>query len=390
MGMENIERGIFLLQTALEGKLNDAEREEFEIWLNVSEEHCQLYERLQQKSLLYGKWKYYMSADSRKDWQAIQRAVFPKKTLWMRSMKYAAAVVALSIGVMLFIYRDANTVLDLVAEIAVADTIRPGYRHAYMELATGERFALGENGKDWTKNVKESIIRENEEGLVIEHADSLHDANVEVEYGKVVVPRGGEFQLQLSDGSKVWLNSDSELEFPLAFAGKERLIRLRGEAYFEVRRDKGRPFRIETTKGEIVVLGTSFNVQQYGHEMRTTLVEGAVALKVEGCDYRLKPGEEASVHAGKVSIEQLPDVYDRIAWKDGKFVFREKRLEEVMSILERWYNVEVIYQDSEVKSLHFTGNILRHSTIGEVLKFLERTRLVGFRIVDRTVFVFAQ
>lgn len=389
--MEHIDRKIFLLKTALEGALTEQERQELDLWLNESEEHRKLYERLQQKSLLSAKWKYYSEEDSTKDWQVIQRVlVFRKKSVWMRSMKYAAAISAVLIGAVLFLYREFHIVPSSMTGVVIMDTIRPGYRHAYMELATGERFALGKNGKDWVRNIEKSVIREGEEGLIIEEIDSLDDGKIEIEYGKVVVPRGGEFQLQLADGTKVWMNSESKLEFPLVFTRAERLIRLQGEAYFEVKHDVKRPFRIETTEGEIVVLGTSFNVQQYGHDMRTTLVDGSVALKVEGCDYRLRPGEEAKVYAGKVFIEPLPDVYERIAWKDGKFVFREKRLEEVMSILERWYNVEVVYQNDDVKSLHFTGNILRHSTIEEVLKFLERTRLVGFRITDRKVFVFAQ
>ena len=182
------------------------------------------------------------------------------------------------------------------------------------------------------------------------------------------------------------LNSDSKLEFPNTFVGDERRVKLAGEAYFEVAKNKAKPFRVEVDRVEVVVLGTSFNIHAYDEAVKTTLVEGAVKLNVAGKAYSLSPGFEANVDQGGVRIVKS-DVYEQIAWKDGRFVFREKRLEEVMSILSRWYDFEIFYQNAAVKDLHFTGNIPRHATINEVLKFLERTHLVHFSVVGRTVIV---
>ena len=151
-------------------------------------------------------------------------------------------------------------------------------------------------------------------------------------------------------------------------------------------KNKAKPFRVEVDRVEVVVLGTSFNIHAYDEAVKTTLVEGAVKLNVAGKAYSLSPGFEANVDQGGVRIVKS-DVYEQIAWKDGRFVFREKRLEEVMSILSRWYDFEIFYQNAAVKDLHFTGNIPRHATINEVLKFLERTHLVHFSVVGRTVIV---
>ena len=208
----------------------------------------------------------------------------------------------------------------------------------------------------------------------------------EMLFNTITIPRSGEYKLVLSDGTKVWLNSDSKLEFPNTFVGDERRVKLAGEAYFEVAKNKAKPFRVEVDRVEVVVLGTSFNIHAYDEAVKTTLVEGAVKLNVAGKAYSLSPGFEANVDQGGVKIVKS-DVYEQIAWKDGRFVFREKRLEEVMSILSRWYDFEIFYQNAAVKDLHFTGNIPRHATINEVLKFLERTHLVHFSVVGRTVIV---
>ena len=247
---------------------------------------------------------------------------------------------------------------------------------------------MGEWEKGLVKNVDGGMLKEGEEGLIMVGDDSVKNEVQEVEFNRVVVPRGGEYRLILADGTKVWMNSDSKFEFPTVFTGKERRVRLQGEAYFQVQRNEKMPFRIEVNGIEVAVLGTSFNIQAYGELMYTTLVEGAVALNVGGDTFRLSPGEEAKVNKRKVRVQKV-DVYERIAWKEGKFVFREKRLEEVMEILGRWYDVEICYRNAAVKDLHFTGNIPRHATISEVLQFLERTRLVHFSIAGRTVIVSA-
>ena len=228
------------------------------------------------------------------------------------------------------------------------------------------------------------VLKEEKDGVMILPGDSLADKAVAVEKSWIVVPRGGEYQLILPDGTKVWLNSDSKLEFPNTFVGDERRVKLAGEAYFEVAKNKAKPFRVEVDRVEVVVLGTSFNIHAYDEAVKTTLVEGAVKLNVAGKAYSLSPGFEANVDQGGVKIVKS-DVYEQIAWKDGRFVFREKRLEEVMSILSRWYDFEIFYQNAAVKDLHFTGNIPRHTTINEVLKFLERTHLVHFSAFGKIV-----
>lgn len=381
-----IEGNVKLLKASLERELSEQEQKDLDRWLNLSEKNREVYKRLHDNHLLLEKLSFYESSDTEADWQQVLQKIRRNKTrLWLRWMSYAAVFTGLLFAVGLFYVYNKNVVIQ-VADFQVQDTISPGFRQAYIEFGTGEKVVLGERGGGFVKKIGQGVMRENEEGLVMEFVDSLQTKAVKNEYGKVVVPCGGEYQLLLADGTQVWLNSDSKLEFPLVFTGTERRVKLCGEAYFKVQPNKNMPFRIEVGDSEICVLGTSFNVNYYENHMRTTLVEGAVSVATCGHNYFLSPGEEATVSAGKVEIEKV-DVYERIAWTEGKFVFRDRRLEEVMDILKRWYDVEVFYQKEEVKDLHFTGNIPRHATIGEVLRFLERTRLVHFNISERTVIV---
>lgn len=386
----DIERKIYLIKASLDGELDEDDRKELNEWLRTSEENQEMYDRFRNKRLLSERLDFYRQTDPEPDWKEIRRRTqrISRHERWLQRLTYAAVFIGLLFMVSLYIYRQ-KAEIPLPENIAInCDSIRPGSRQAYIELVTGEKIVLGEREKGLVKNVDGGMLKEGEEGLTMVGDDSVKNEVQEVEFNRVVVPRGGEYRLILADGTKVWMNSDSKFEFPTVFTGKERRVRLQGEAYFQVQRNEKMPFRIEVNGIEVAVLGTSFNIQAYGELMYTTLVEGAVALNVGGDTFRLSPGEEAKVNKRKVRVQKV-DVYERIAWKEGKFVFREKRLEEVMEILGRWYDVEICYRNAAVKDLHFTGNIPRHATISEVLQFLERTRLVHFSIAGRTVIVSA-
>ena len=208
-----------------------------------------------------------------------------------------------------------------------------------------------------------------------------------VEYNRMVVPRGGEYKIVLADGSEVWVNSQSELEFPSRFTGNERRVKLRGEAYFEITKNVDMPFIVEVQDKEIRVLGTSFNVSDYANIFVTTLVSGNVQVNTKHQDYVLDPSMQIQVEGEKVSVDRV-DVKEFTAWKDGLFVFKKRRLQEVMDILSRWYDVDVFYQNVDLQDLHFTGTIQRHSEIVDVLTFLEKTDMVKFNLEGKTLIVF--
>lgn len=388
---KNHEYIIMLLKRYLEGDKSEAVRTEVEEWLQDSKGNRELFERLKSSRILAEKLRFYESSDKRADWKVIccKTGISSSPFLRLRSWFHYAAIVA---GLALAVWggfvkwggmQEATPVVQFIRQ----DTIVPGFRQAYIELANGEKIRLGELAGQVERVVEGGRLKEAGQGLLVMPDSLSAKENYNAKFNRLEVPRGGEYELTLSDGTKVWLNSDSQLEFPFAFSSDKRLVRLKGEAYFEVKRDEKKPFKVELEGVEVLVLGTSFNIYAHDNQVNTTLVAGSVEIHTEAGNYKLIPGEQASFAEGKVKIVKV-DVAEQIGWKEGKFIFRSRRLEEVMVILARWYNLEVIYQNPEVKNLHFTGNIPRHSTISELLKFIERTGLVHFKVDGHKVLVF--
>lgn len=210
-------------------------------------------------------------------------------------------------------------------------------------------------------------------------------------YNTIETPKGGQYQVQLPDGTRVWLNAGSWLRYPTRFAGNERQVTLNGEAYFEVAPDKARPFRVLSQQQIVQVLGTHFNISAYEEDAaaRTTLLEGSVRIWLpQGRQSKLlQPGQQAlSHHGGKDIAVQAVDVEKAVAWKNGYFMFENEDLESIMRQLERWYDVEVTYA-GEVKDLKFGGMVSRSKNISQTLRILELTGNVQFKIEGRRITV---
>ena len=210
-------------------------------------------------------------------------------------------------------------------------------------------------------------------------------------YNVLSVPRSCEYRLRLADGTMVWLNSDSELRYPVNFAGRERRVFLKGEAYFDVARNMDMPFRVEAGEMEVEVLGTEFNMNVYGDDgcLRTTLAEGKVRVSYAATRQAciLEPGEQALLEEGALSVRQV-DLRDVVGWKEGRFVFSDLPLEAIVRQLERWYDVEFDFFDPAAKYYRFTGVIMRHKSLQEVLALLEETTDVKFKANDHEVEIF--
>ena len=209
----------------------------------------------------------------------------------------------------------------------------------------------------------------------------------EVVFNEIATPRGGTYQVVLTDGTKVWLNADSRLRFPQRFADARREVTLVGEAYFEVTKNPHRPFVVKTAGQEIVVLGTSFNVAAYVDETgeQTTLVEGEVVVSTAQQTHRLSPGDQAVVQADDVSIAKV-DTAPFVAWKSGAIAFNEETLEHIMRDIGRWYDVDIHFEGVD-KQLRFGGVVSRYANVSEVLRRLELTGQVHFKIEERGIVV---
>ena len=303
-----------------------------------------------------------------------------------------AASVVLLVGV--FVGFALNEWSQMKADQGIAQTERivPGVK-AELILSTGERVCLAQRS-EFIEGMKESGIRNDSlAGLNYVGAKIQgEEIGEEIVYNTMQIPVGGFYQLKLADGTKVWLNSLTQLRFPVTFAGEERKVYLTGEAYFEVARDSVHPFIVATDEGmEVKVYGTEFNVDTYRKgTVKTTLVNGKVGIRVSatGEEVRLSPNQMALFTKATQSIQvENVDPYGAVAWKDGKFVFEDEPMEEIMERLSRWYDVKVFYANERIKKHTFTGIITRFADISDVLHLMEETAAVEFRIQGDTVTV---
>jgi putative anti-sigma factor len=330
--------------------------------------------------------------DKKEEFARLENTIQERKSRRMTLRWSVAASVILLVG--LFVGRavDEWRDLDEMRMLAKTERIVPGVK-AELILSTGERVCLAQRS-EFIEGMKECGIRNDSlAGLNYVGAKIQgEEMGEEIVYNTMQIPVGGFYQLKLADGTKVWLNSLTQLRFPVTFTGEERKVYLTGEAYFEVTRDSVHPFIVATDEGmEVKVYGTEFNVDTYRKgTVRTTLVHGKVGIRVSvtGEEVRLSPNQVALFTKSTQSVEvENVDPYGAIAWKDGKFVFEEEPIEEIMERLSRWYDVKVFYANERIKKHTFTGIITRFADISDVLHLMEETAAVEFRVQGNIVTV---
>ncbi len=298
--------------------------------------------------------------------------------------------IAASIAVLVAAVLWLSDTPEQVTDKTLSDTgvIAPGHSLAIVTLTNGQEFTLEKS----TREIEESdgtILHSNAGELV--YTATNKNAGAELMYNKVTIPRGGEYRLELSDGTRVWLNAETELRFPVHFSGDTREVYLKGEAYFEVKKDREHAFFVHTSMGVVKVLGTSFNVRDYPDEQEvvTTLEAGKIAYHSES------PGEEVTLQPGyQVMDKKLNplevrkvDPLQYTGWREGKYVFEDVALEDIMRTLARWYDIEVVYADPAVKGLHFTGDLERYGSINVFLNFIETGGDVKFKTEGKVVII---
>ena len=382
----SIEEKVHRIKAYLDETMTPEEEVEFQRWLDTSVANRVLLDRIRDERILLNKIRFAERNDKGKGWDNIQKKIRKSPGIFIRFMRYVAVLVTIMlIGVAVYQVVDCRKEDDngLLARKQPM-SMKGGYR-AYLELVTGERLVL-DSTSNVTTRIEGAVIKAENKGTVIVDEQKTDSVTESVEYNRLVIPRGGEYKIVLADGSQVWINSQSVLEFPACFVGKERRVRLQGEAYFEVTKNVERPFIVDMGNKEIRVLGTSFNVNDYDGKFVTTLVSGKVQVFVNDKDYVLTSSMQVRVEGDDVFVEEV-DVREFTAWKDGLFVFKKQKLREVMDILSRWYDVDVFYQNLELQNLHFTGTIQRHSEISGILKFLEKTDIVKFTLNGKTLIV---
>jgi len=299
------------------------------------------------------------------------------------------AAAAILIGIMFTITLMLWLPQHKPVKVAMATDIAPGTSTAILTLSNGEKINLSKaaNGQVATQSGIQ-ILKTAKGQITYKKAGDSANAD-EVQTNNITVPRGGQWQLVLPDGSKIWLNSATSFSYPSTFVKqKERIVQLRGEAYFEVAKDNSHPFIVKTDKQTVEVLGTHFNINSYPDEpsVKTTLAEGRV--KVSGNNGKtivLIPGQQSILTNGLITVAEA-DIEEALAWKNGYFRFNDENLQSTMRKLSRWYNIDVRY-GPDISTDGMNGKVSRYKNISQVLKALEATKTVHFKVEGRRVTV---
>ncbi|WP_442590258.1 FecR family protein [Pedobacter sp. AW31-3R] len=303
-----------------------------------------------------------------------------KRSTWKYTAAAAAAVVALVCGFWFFQYQDKPPE-NGQSRITYAHDIAPGKSGATLRIGNGKRISL--NGSKAGVIIGESKVRYND------GTEAIFSAELNKrEWYTAATAGGNTYMLTLPDGTKVWLNAASQIEFPSRFDGENRQVNLEGEAFFQVAKDSAHPFIVIAKNQQIKVLGTHFNVNSYAdeNETTTTLLEGKVQITAAKANITLVPNQQATVDPAGTARVSDTDTELAIAWKNNKFMFESNDIKSVMRMIQRWYNVDVIYR-GPLPDVTFGGKVSRFDNISSVLRVLETTGGVHFKIEGRKIYV---
>lgn len=374
-----------VVRRLLWGEVTEEEREQ---WMReVEEAHCgEVLERLSDEGYVDRRLAGYKAWDEKEAFRRFVEEVerIKKRRQMRRRMAWSAvaAGVACLVGVALLLVPERQVELP-VAEVR-NEVVVPGSTKATLRLAGGETVDIRGDSMQITGKGESHI---HYAGGKLTYAKK--EKAVRLVYNELEVPVAGECSLVLDDGTQVWVNADSRLKYPVQFVGEERKVFLEGEAYFIVAKDS-LPFVVSTSRGDIRVLGTTFNVKSYDEEvaMQATLVEGKVLVAQGQKEMELAPGEQGTVTDAGIMAKRAVDVDEFVGWRKGIYAFKKQPLEDIMRDLSRWYGVSVFFQNEGLKQVSFTGNLKRYDNINEFLDVLQRTGDIKYRINNNTVIIY--
>ena len=378
-----------LIGRDISGQLSQVEKERLEKWISSSEQNRKLYEKIVDGKNLAERNAIYNSVVTEEAWNKIS-VVFTVQQQGRRIVqilfRYAAAILILvSMGVIGYWYMNEKP-QKMVQPIA---SIAPGTSQAVLILANGENVNLSnDSAKDVIENDGTVIRKSNKELIYAEHISKNSQKPL---LNTLIVPKGGEYSLILSDGTRVFVNSMTKLVYPVSFTGDKREITLEGEAYFEVCKDKSKPFIVHIKGLQIEVLGTSFNIKAYPDENQsfTSLVEGKVKLNsgTQFSDlYFLEPNQQAVYNptTSAICVHKV-DAKQFMQWTLGKYIFSNQPLGEIMKTLSRWYDFNYQFEEESLKNIRFEGGLNKYEIIDPILEIIKKTGKVKVTVIGKEV-----
>lgn len=371
------------------GTLTPDEQRQLDDWLAADERNRELLASFENPATLASDMAFFSGVNVEGDWAAVAaRAGYePDKGRMIRRriIKWSvAASVLLAVGLTWKWWPGPKEITPIAkVTVPVLQDVQPGGNKAVLQLANGQTVTLGDQAPDTITEQNGTSIRQRQGQLVYNGGAAAE----KIQYNMLTVPRGGQYQLVLEDGTAVWLNASSSLRFPVKFIGKERVVELTGEGYFEVAKHKTMPFLVKVNGMEVAVLGTHFNVKGYEHITKTTLTEGAVKIRLaDKRDWLLVPGQQATVNENKEVKIAVTDIDKALAWKNGIFYFKDDELTDIMEQVARWYDVDIKFKGN-IPARRISGNIRRQANLSQVLDMLNFVSNAKFNIEGRTVYV---
>lgn len=328
--------------------------------------------------------EFVRGLDAERGWKQVQKGLVIKKHRNIGLLWWACSAAAVAL---IFVYLNFSQMSVENTHEVQYSKVEPGTAKAILTTADGKQYNLFKRDSSQSLDVGGGLEAINY-GSTIKYVENAEKKNAVPNV--IEVPKGGEYELILPDGTHVWINADSKLSFPSVFDSLKREVLLSGEAYFAVKKDKARPFIVKTDNVEIEVLGTEFNVRAYPdlNEIATTLCEGSVSMTDGIHGLILKPSYQAIYSKTDHSmISRKVDTRLYTGWKDGLFIFENETLEDIMTTLSRWYNINVFFINERIKTFHFTGDLKRYGDFKQTLEMIEKTTSIHFVINGNNILV---
>lgn len=390
---ENVYQDATLIRKVLLGEADEVERKYLEKRLAECPDLQKVYEQLQNGETLRVAFGEYKNYSSKKAYESFllkigqMKPEVKKPRMFRIWWSVAAAVIFLVIGLSFYMSNYVST------EKEHRPLILPGVQQAQLTLPDGSVIDVR---KEKIDVIVDGVQVKYKEGVLSYQSTVTtqhEEKNVEeepVRSNELIIPRGGENTVILTDGTKVYLNAGSKLTYPVRFAGKRRIVALEGEAYFEVAQDESHPFVVQTHLGEVTVLGTAFNVNAYtdASVCYTTLVHGKVQFSAPNVGtVTLQPGEQAVVSANGAE-KRTVDLDEYVGWVNGMYNFKNRSLGEIMETFERWYDIQVYYETPDLRNITYSGSLKRNGVINSFLDALELTGDLTYKISGRKVLIY--
>lgn len=379
-------RIIKLIQHHFSGKLSSEENSELQTWLTNSPHHQEMFDAIYQGKELEKRELIWKQIKKEKALIQFEKKIgIQNKKIVCRVAKYAAILIFPILIIFLFGQKFNNEKKVIINESAI---IQPGSMQATLILDNGKGISL-DNLKKEELTIHQPGVQIQNTSKGLKYIDTTNKSSKKV-FNHLKTPRGGEYNVTLSDGTKVYLNAASDLKYPIVFDNKSREVYLSGEAYFDVTKDTQRPFYVIVNAVKIEVYGTSFNINtHYDGRIQTVLVSGQIGIKgIQSELHKVMPSQLIEfTFDGKFLYQKSVDIAPYIAWREGQFIFENERLEQIMNTLSLWYDVDILYTNEYLKEHRFTGHMKKYEDINTILNAISKIMDVKFITKNKTITV---